>query len=68
MGEDAKLELVDHLGLRCGRDSGDKHSGDNHGATHTHHYRYSRSAFIAHLMSRNQLIDFSPDANSRLKL
>src|ERR1700730_3695847 len=67
MGEDTKLELVDELGLRCRctRDSGDQHSGNNHGAKHSHHYRYSRSAFTAHLISRNQLIDFSPDANPR---
>jgi len=65
MGEDTELELVDELGLRCrcSRDSGDQHSGNNHGAKHSHHYRYSRSAFTAHLISRNQLIDFSPNAN-----
>src|ERR1700730_2090550 len=65
MGEDTEFELVDQLGLRCrrSRDSGDQHSGNNHGAKHSHHYRYSRSAFTAHLISRNQLIDFSPDAN-----
>src|SRR3984893_16095952 len=68
MGEDTKLEFVDELGLRCrcSRDSGDQHSGNNHGAKHPHHYRYSRSAFTAHLISRNQLIDFSPDANPAL--
>jgi hypothetical protein len=39
MGEDAKLELVDHLGLRWrrSRHSGDKRSGNNGGAKHSHH-------------------------------
>src|SRR5260370_41380707 len=68
--EDAELELVDHRGLRrrCSRHSGGKHSGDNRGAKHSHHYRYSRSAYTAHFISRNQLIDFSPDANPGLRV